>query len=212
MVFDGWAGLVRVAVVGTAAYVALVLLLRISGKRTLSKMNAFDLVVTVALGSTLATILLSTSVALAEGLLALALLIFLQFAVTWISVRSATFRGFIKNEPKLLFYDGGFLQEAMRAERMTEGRRGRGVGAPAGHRGPRGGRGGGAGDRRQRDRRAPWRPRPTVRPLRRRCREQRLGAMNPCWDEGRGSRAITVQEAHGSFGSSYFNKQPVGCR
>ncbi len=120
MIFDGWAGLVRVAVVGTAAYVALVLLLRISGKRTLSKMNAFDLVVTVALGSTLATILLSTSVALAEGLLALALLIFLQFAVTWISVRSAMFRGLIKNEPKLLFYDGRFLEEAMRAERMTE--------------------------------------------------------------------------------------------
>jgi uncharacterized membrane protein YcaP (DUF421 family) len=120
LVFDGWAGLVRVAVVGTAAYVALVLLLRISGKRTLSKMNAFDLVVTVALGSTLATILLSTSVALAEGLLALALLIFLQFAVTWISVRSATFRGFIKNEPKLLFYDGEFLRDSMRVERVTE--------------------------------------------------------------------------------------------
>ncbi len=120
MVFDGWAGLVRAAIVGTAAYVTLVLLLRISGKRTLSKMNAFDLVVTVALGSTLATILLSKSVALAEGLLALALLIFLQFAVTWISVRSAMFRGLIKNEPKLLFYDGRFLEEAMRAERMTE--------------------------------------------------------------------------------------------
>ena len=120
MVFDGWAGLVRVAFVGTAAYVALVLLLRISGKRTLSKMNAFDLVVTVALGSTLATILLSTSVALAEGLLALALLIFLQFAVTWLSVRSSTFQGFIKNEPRLLYYDGRFVEEAIRAERMTK--------------------------------------------------------------------------------------------
>lgn len=120
MVFDGWSGLVRVAVVGTAAYVALVLLLRISGKRTLSKMNAFDLVVTVALGSTLATVLLSASVALAEGLLAFALLVFLQFAVTWTSVRSSTFREFIKNEPRLLFYGGEFVQEALRAERMTE--------------------------------------------------------------------------------------------
>jgi uncharacterized membrane protein YcaP (DUF421 family) len=35
----------------------------LSGKRTLAKMNAFDLVVTVALGSTLATILLSRDVA-----------------------------------------------------------------------------------------------------------------------------------------------------
>ena len=120
MFFDDWSGLVRVAVVGVLAYSGLVLLLRISGKRTLSKMNAFDLVVTVALGSTLATVLLSSSVALAEGLLAFALLILLQFAVTWLSVRSSTFRRFIKNEPKLLFYDGGFLRGAMRAERVTE--------------------------------------------------------------------------------------------
>jgi uncharacterized membrane protein YcaP (DUF421 family) len=118
--FDDWGGLVRVAVVGVLAYSGLVLLLRISGKRTLSKMNAFDLVVTVALGSTLATILLSRSVALAEGLLAFALLISLQFAVTWLSVRSSAFQRLIKNEPKLLFYDGGFLRDAMRAERVTE--------------------------------------------------------------------------------------------
>lgn len=120
MLFDGWSGLVRVAVVGVLAYCGLVLLLRVSGKRTLSKMNAFDLVVTVALGSTLATILLSSSVALTEGLLALVLLIFLQFAVTWLSVRSSTFRRVVKNEPRLLFYDGGFLRDAVRSERVTE--------------------------------------------------------------------------------------------
>ncbi len=120
MFFDDWGGLIRVAVVGILAYSGLILLLRVSGKRTLSKMNAFDLVVTVALGSTLATVLLSSSVALAEGLLAFALLILLQFAVTWLSVRSSSFRRLVKNEPKLLFYDGGFLRGAMRAERVTE--------------------------------------------------------------------------------------------
>ena len=120
MFFDGWGGLVRVALVGVLAYAGLVLLLRISGKRTLSKMNAFDLVVTVALGSTLATILLSSSVALAEGLLAFALLIFLQFAVTWVSVRSQTVRRLVKNEPRLLAYEGEFLHDAMRTERVTE--------------------------------------------------------------------------------------------
>ena len=120
MFFDGWGGLVRVALVGVLAYAGLVLLLRISGKRTLSKMNAFDLVVTVALGSTLATILLSSSVALAEGLLAFALLIFLQFAVTWVSVRSRAVRRLVKNEPRLLAYEGEFLHDAMRTERVTE--------------------------------------------------------------------------------------------
>lgn len=92
MFFDSWTGLGRVIVVGTAAYVILVFMLRVSGKRTLSKLNAFDFVVTVALGSTLATILLSKDVALAEGVLALALLVFLQMGITWLSVRSEASR------------------------------------------------------------------------------------------------------------------------
>jgi hypothetical protein len=45
-----------------------------------ASLNTFDLVVTVALGSTLATVLLSKNVALAEGVLAMALLVFFQFA------------------------------------------------------------------------------------------------------------------------------------
>jgi uncharacterized membrane protein YcaP (DUF421 family) len=120
MFFEGWAGLLRVVVVGTLAYVALVLLLRVTGKRTLSKMNAFDLVVTVALGSTLATVLLSEDVALAEGVLAFALLILLQFAITWLSVRSAKVQAFIKAEPRLLLHHGRLLPGALRRERLTE--------------------------------------------------------------------------------------------
>lgn len=118
--YDGGAALLRVGVVGALAYVSLVILLRLTGKRTLSKMNAFDLVVTVALGSTLATILLSKDAALAEGVLAFALLILLQFAVTWTSVRSKTFRKLIKAEPCLLFHEGAFLEGAMRRERVSQ--------------------------------------------------------------------------------------------
>ncbi|WP_293338113.1 YetF domain-containing protein [Parvibaculum sp.] len=119
MLFDSWSGLARVLIVGTAAYAMLIVFLRISGKRTLSKMNAFDLVVTVALGSTLATVLLSRSVPLAEGVLALALLICLQFVLTWASVRSRRVRDLIKSEPALLVRDGVYLEKAMRKERMT---------------------------------------------------------------------------------------------
>ena len=119
MFFDGWAALGRVLVVGPLAYVALVLLLRISGKRTLTKLNAFDLVITVALGSTLATAVLSKSTSLAEGVLALALLIALQFVITWASVRSERFQQFIKAEPTLLLHRGRFLDAAMRAQRVT---------------------------------------------------------------------------------------------
>lgn len=119
MFFDTWAGIGRVLVIGTAAYVALVLLLRASGKRTLSKLNAFDLVVTVALGSTLATVLLSKSVALVEGLTALALLVGLQFTIAWVAARSPGFSALIKAEPTLLAHRGCFLDGALRRERVT---------------------------------------------------------------------------------------------
>ncbi len=58
MLFSSWATLGRITVVGILANISMVVLLHVTGKRTLSKMNAFDLIVTVALGSTLATVLL----------------------------------------------------------------------------------------------------------------------------------------------------------
>ena len=124
--FDQWIVLLRTLVTGVLAYIGLIIFLRISGKRILSKMNAFDLVVTVSLGSTLATILLNKDVALAQGLLALALLIGLQFAITWSSVRARWIRQLVTGEAALLFFRGQFLPAAMRHERVTEDRSARG--------------------------------------------------------------------------------------
>lgn len=119
MLFTGIEAIGRTLLVGLCAYVGLVAVLRITGKRTLSKMNAFDLVVTVALGSTLATILLSKDVALAEGMTAFLLLAGAQFAVTWTSLRSGRFRRWIKAEPRTLLRDGEILQDSLIAERVT---------------------------------------------------------------------------------------------
>ena len=121
MFFSSWTDLARVLIVGTLAYVALVVMLRISGKRTLSKLNAFDLIVTIALGSTLATVLLSKDVSLAEGLLAFALLITLQWIVAWSSLRSERVRQWVKSEPRLLLFRGEYLESAMKKERITRG-------------------------------------------------------------------------------------------
>ena len=118
MFFESWSGLLRVVVVGPLAYGALVVLLRVSGKRTLAKLNAFDLVVTVALGSTLATVLLSKSVALAEGVTALLVLAGLQWVVAWLSVRSDRFGDLVRSEPTLLLRDGRFLDGALRSQRV----------------------------------------------------------------------------------------------
>lgn len=119
MFFESWEGLLRTIVAGVIAYAALVLMLRISGKRTLAKMNSFDFIVTVALGSALATVVLSRDVPLAEGLAALGVLILLQLAVTWLSVRSNVVRRIVRSEPRLLVYRGEFLDEALHSERVT---------------------------------------------------------------------------------------------
>ena len=120
MFFRDVSGMIRTLAGGVLAYVAVVALLRISGRRTLSKMNAFDFVVTIALGSTLATLLLDRGVPLAEGVLALALLIGLQFAVTWSSVRAGLVKRIVTGEPILLLHQGTYLQSAMRRARVTE--------------------------------------------------------------------------------------------
>lgn len=120
MFFQNWEGIVRTLIVGVLGYVVLILFLRISGKRTLAKLNAFDLVVTVALGSTLSAIVLQESVALAEGATALALLIAAQYAVTFTSVRSRAFARAMRAEPALIARSGHFCEATMRRERITK--------------------------------------------------------------------------------------------
>lgn len=118
MLFQDWS--VRTILVGFLAYATLVVFLRISGKRTLAKLNAFDLVVTVALGSALSAITLQESIALVEGAVALALLIFLQYLVTLLSVRSRTFAKAIRSQPTLLARSGQFCSNVMKRQRVTE--------------------------------------------------------------------------------------------
>lgn len=121
MLFDGWQGVLRVITMGVTGYAALLFLLRISGKRTLTKLNAFDQIVTIALGSTFATVLLSKDVALVEGVTAFAVLIGLQFVMAWAAARSRRVAQLIKSQPTLIFYQGQFLSDALRRERLTEG-------------------------------------------------------------------------------------------
>lgn len=120
MWFDSWSDLWRVLLVGAAAYVTVVVVLRSSGKRTLAKLNAFDLVVTVALGSTLATILLSSTVAWAEGAVALVLLASLQFAVAWLATRFPREGSVLTARSTLLLRHGEPCSAALLSQRVSE--------------------------------------------------------------------------------------------
>ncbi len=117
--FDNWEALLRAFIATVLAYVTLLVMIRISGKRTLSKMNAYDFIVTIALGSCLAATALNKSVALAEGALVYCTLIVLQFVITWSAVRSSKIKRIVSGSPALLLYKGEFLDHAMKAERIT---------------------------------------------------------------------------------------------
>lgn len=119
MFFQDWSTLARTFAVVPLAYLVLLVVVRLSGKRALAKLNAFDLVVTVALGSVLASVAVSPNVSLASGAVALAVLVGLQYAIAFLSARLPWAQRVVKARPTLLVHDGTFREAALRAQRVT---------------------------------------------------------------------------------------------
>lgn len=110
---------IRISLVSLLFFISLIIILRISGKRTLSKMNAFDFVITIALGSLFATIILDSSISLMSGLTAIISLVFYQFIITFLSVRFKNFKNITKSKPSLLYYNGQFFDDSLKKERIA---------------------------------------------------------------------------------------------
>lgn len=117
--FDSWPKVLRSVLMAFCAYSVLVLFLRVSGKRTLSKMNVFDFVFVVALGSALAQTILSSDVTLTQSAAALATLIALQILLSWLCTKSPRVDSILNGEPRLLFHRGKMLIDAMHSARVT---------------------------------------------------------------------------------------------
>ncbi|MDF9839772.1 MULTISPECIES: YetF domain-containing protein [unclassified Paenibacillus] len=120
MFFDTWSDIFRILIIGIISYISLIVMVRLSGKRTLSKMNAFDFTVSVALGSTLSTVILDKQITLAEGLTAFAILIGMQFSLAWLAARNNRFQQLLVADPQLLYYKGVFIETAMKQTRISE--------------------------------------------------------------------------------------------
>lgn len=118
--FSSWDPVGRILVVGTAMYVSLVVFVRLSGSRTLAGMNAFDFIVTVAVGSAFGRVLTAKSVSLVEALVAFVLLIGLQFGVAFLRSHWPALTTVFTNPPVLLYFQGEFLPGPMRDERVTK--------------------------------------------------------------------------------------------
>ena len=120
MFFDSFDKLLRIILVGPLTYFILIFILRLSGKRVLSKLNMFDFIVTVALGSTVSSIIISADVSLSEGMLVLVILTSLQFIITWLSMRLPVIRSIITSTPTMVFFQGNFLPDNMQKMRLSQ--------------------------------------------------------------------------------------------
>ncbi|HEY7807028.1 MAG TPA: YetF domain-containing protein [Croceibacterium sp.] len=119
--FAGWEPLARTALSTMSAFVVLIVLLRIAGPRVLAKWYAFDLIVTVALGSTFANNVLSKDTSVAQAAVGFIVLIGLQFIISWIVLHWSPARIIVNSQPTLIFHNGRFLDEPMRRQRVGEG-------------------------------------------------------------------------------------------
>jgi uncharacterized membrane protein YcaP (DUF421 family) len=119
--FESWRHLLRTAVVGGLSYLLLVAILRIAGKKSLARMNVFDTVYAVALGSTLAAAVLSPSVTLTDALTAFVVLVGLQMVLRKLARTSRRIEHIINGNATLVFRSGQFLETAMSHHHTSKG-------------------------------------------------------------------------------------------
>lgn len=117
--FHNWETLIRIVISAAVVYCCIVLFHKVSGKRSSSQLNNFDWVVTVMIGSIGASTIVLSNVPLIEGMASIVTLLTLQYLVTKYSALSPEFASVILSEPRVVFYQGQFLPEAMRQERLT---------------------------------------------------------------------------------------------
>ncbi len=117
-----WTSLEAVSLVLLSAviiYVELVVLTRVAGLRSFSKLSPFDFAITVAIGSVVATVLLTENPPLLQGMVGLAALYALQMGVAVARRRSSSVKGLVDNEPLLIMEEGQVLEENLEKGRMT---------------------------------------------------------------------------------------------
>jgi uncharacterized membrane protein YcaP (DUF421 family) len=116
--YSGIEPIVRVLFIAATGYVTLLVLLRVSGQRTLAQMSAMDLVITVTLGSAFGRVLTARDIALAEVVTAFVALVILQWIIANAWSRTTTLRRLVSVAPTLLYYDGEVVERALKRHHL----------------------------------------------------------------------------------------------
>jgi len=112
-------GMVLITALGI--YGSVVVLTRLGGLRSFSKMSSFDFAVTVAIGSVIASTVVAKDPPLLQGVIALAALYGVQLGVAALRARSTTVQRLVDNEPLLLMAGSRILHDNLRKAQVTEG-------------------------------------------------------------------------------------------
>ena len=111
--------LLAIILTAIGIYIATIIFTRIAGKRSFSKMSSFDFAMTVALGSMIATTVLSKSVSLWDGVVGLGMIYILQLFVA-ILRRFEIIKKTVDNEPLMLMEGEKIYSENLKKARVTE--------------------------------------------------------------------------------------------
>lgn len=111
--------LLAILITGIVVYIAVLILTRIGGKRSFSKMSSFDFAITVALGSMVATTVLSKSVSIWDGIVGLSIMYALQLGTAYLR-RHPIISKITDNTPLLLMKGETILYENLKKARVTE--------------------------------------------------------------------------------------------
>jgi len=101
-------------------YILIIVYIRLLGKRSTSEFNNFDWIVTVSVGSILASTVILKDISVIEGGIGIFILMLLQFIVTKFMYKSKSIREVVKSTPQLLLFEGEFIEENMRRERILK--------------------------------------------------------------------------------------------
>ncbi|MDQ8020814.1 MAG: hypothetical protein REI94_03185 [Moraxellaceae bacterium] len=102
-------------------YAVLLVMVRISGKRTLGQFTPFDLLVVMLLSESVSNALTGGDQSLAGGLIAAATLILLNLALAFASARSRSVERFTEGAPVLIARDGVVFEQVLRANHVGRG-------------------------------------------------------------------------------------------
>lgn len=111
--------LLYIVISAIAIYISAIVLTRLFGKRSFSKMSSFDFAVTIAIGSIIASTLLSSSTTLIEGAVGLCTVYALQAIVAFLR-KYKIVRETVDNASLLLMNEQEILWENLRKANVTE--------------------------------------------------------------------------------------------